>query len=160
PRDVPLSDFGRLFGYDGIFDTFFKANLRPLVDTSQRPWTWRPGAVHSAQGILDQFEAAQRIREIFFRPDAAVPSARFNLTLADIDQGTNRFVLEIDGVYFDYRRGPKRVVPAAWPGPTPGTAVATFEDRSGPRQGPSFRGPWAWFRLMDAVTAQRDSDTR
>lgn len=159
-RDVPLSDFGRLFGHDGIFDTFFRTHLQPLVDTSRRPWVWRPGAVHTSHRMLDQFEAAQRIREMFFRPDASAPSVRFNLTLGDTDQGTSRFVLEIDGVYFDYRRGPKRIVPAAWPGPTPGSAAATFEDRSGPRPGLSFSGPWAWFRLLDAVSAQRETDTR
>lgn len=159
-RDVPLSDFGRLFGYDGVFDTFFRANLQPLVDTSRRPWAWRPGSVHSSHGMLDQFEAAQRIRGLFFRPDAGSPSLRFNLTLGDTDAAASRFVLEIDGVYFDYRRGPKRIVPAAWPGPTPGSAAVTFEDRSGPRPGLAFRGPWAWFRLVDAVSSQRETDTR
>ena len=25
--DVPLADFARVFGYDGVFDTFFNENL-------------------------------------------------------------------------------------------------------------------------------------
>ena len=42
-RDVPMTDFGRIFGYDGVFDTFFSANLEQLVDKTNTPWRWRPG---------------------------------------------------------------------------------------------------------------------
>ncbi len=34
-QDVPLADFGRLFGAGGLLDAFFKQNLQPHADTSQ-----------------------------------------------------------------------------------------------------------------------------
>ena len=33
-EDVTVEDFGRVFGYGGIFDSFFEENLAPLVDRS------------------------------------------------------------------------------------------------------------------------------
>ncbi len=86
---MPLADFGRLFGYGGVFDTFFKNELEPLVDTSRTPWTWRADAsgvsVGPSLAMLRQFEAAQRIREMFFRPGGQEPEVRFRLTPTDLD---------------------------------------------------------------------------
>ena len=158
--DVPLDDFGRLFGYGGVFDTFFNANLAKLVDSSRSPWSWRPGSVNASAGLLRQVEAAQRVGEIFFRPGSLKPELRFVVTPTDLDAAANRFLLEIDGQTFDYRHGPERNQPASWPGPMPGTAAATFEDRSGARPNRAFEGPWAWLRLVDVAQPQRESDTR
>jgi type VI secretion system protein ImpL len=69
-----------------------------------------------------------------------------------------RFVLNVDGTSMDYVRGPSRSVPLRWPGGL-ATAVATFEDRGGPRQVESIQGPWAWFRMVDRAVTQRNSDT-
>jgi type VI secretion system protein ImpL len=46
-----------------------------------------------------------------------------------------------------------------WPGPNPGMAAATFEDRSGPRPNLVFQGPWAWFRLIDASQIQPETES-
>ena len=160
--DVPLADFGRLFGPNGIFDSFFKANLAPLVDTTRSPWTWRAGAPSGVSpGMLAKFEVAQHIRETFFGTGAPLPELRFTVTPADLDAAATRFTLEIDGQTFDYRHGPERSWPAVWPGPNPGVAAATFEARSG--GGPNnlvFQGPWALFRLIDAAQVRRDTDVR
>ena len=67
-NEVPLADFGRLFGYDGVFDSFFKENLEKLVDTDETPWKWRQGGVTGSRGILERFEAAARLRETFSVP--------------------------------------------------------------------------------------------
>ena len=58
----------------------------------------------------------------------------------------------------DYVRGPSRSVPLRWPGGL-ATAVATFEDRGGPRPVESIQGPWAWFRMVDAGPDPARSDT-
>ncbi len=156
-REVPIADFGRLFGHKGIYDTFFAANLAPLVDTSQRPWTWRPGAAGS-ESMLRKFEAARRIRDLFFPPDAARPAVNFTLTFSDMNPRATRFVLQVDGTKMDYERGPNRNWPLRWPGGL-AAAVATFEDRGGPREVMSIQGPWAWFRMVDGAGIQRLSDT-
>jgi type VI secretion system protein ImpL len=157
--DVPLADFGRLFGANGVFESFFKENLAPLVDTSRTPWGWRPGASGSSS-MLRQFEAAQRIRDQFFRPGGQLPEVRFNVTPAFLDAGSSRFVLELDGQSFEYRHGPERSWPAVWPGPAPGVSAFSFEARAGDRPNQVFQGPWAWFRLLDTGSLQPASDVR
>jgi type VI secretion system protein ImpL len=158
-REVPLADFRRLFGYGGVYDRFFRENLRALVDTSQRPWKWREGSVFLSAGMLDAFENAQDIRELFFKPDAARPSVDFDLVLGDTDSDVRRFVLEIDGTFHEYVRGPKRRVQASWPGMGTSQSGVTFEDRSGPRRGRYFASQWGWFRVLDHYPSSRD-DTR
>ena len=162
--DVPLADFGRLFGYGGVFDTFFKDELEPLVDTSRSPWVWRADAsgasVGPSLGMLRQFEAAKRIRERFFRPGSQDPELRFRVSPTELDASATRFLLEIDDQHFEYRHGPERSWQATWPGKTPGPAAATFENRSGTRPNIVAQGLWAWFRLMDEVRIERETDVR
>ena len=87
--DVPLADFGRLFGYGGVYDTFFKSELANLVDTSRSPWAWRTDASVSRLAdrlsMLRQFEAADRIREMFFRAGSQDPEVRFSVSADDLD---------------------------------------------------------------------------
>lgn len=163
PIDVPLADFGRLFAGGGIFDTFFKENLAPLVDVSRSPWAWRAGGSGppgASSAMLRQFEQVQQIRERYFGPGGQLPEQQFTLTPGDLDASTARFTLEVDGQTLEYRHGPIRSIPARWPGPAPGVASVTFEDRSGAHPNTTFQGPWAWFRLLDTATLHADSDVR
>ncbi|HEY0747834.1 MAG TPA: type VI secretion system membrane subunit TssM [Steroidobacteraceae bacterium] len=161
--DVPLADFGRLFGSGGIFDAFFKENLAPLVDVTRTPWVWRAGGSGppgASSAMLRQFELVQQIREKYFGVAGQLPEQQFTLTPGELDPGASRFTLEVDGQSLDYRHGPVRSLPAKWPGPSPGTASVTFEDSSGARPNLIFQGPWAWFRLLDAASMHADSDVR
>jgi type VI secretion system protein ImpL len=162
--EVPPADFGRIFGYGGVFDTFFKERLEQLVITSRQSWTWRTDASGASVGgsgaMLRQFEAAQRIRDMFFRPGSQTPELQFTVTPVELDVGTMRFLLEIDGQSFEYRHGPERSFRAKWPGQNPGTAAVTFEERSGARSNVVKQGPWAWLRLIDEAQIQRETDVR
>jgi type VI secretion system protein ImpL len=161
--DVPLADFGRLFAAGGIFDAFFKENLAPLVDTSRDPWVWRSGGsgpAGASTAMLLQFEAVEKIRQYYFAQSGQLPDQQFTVTPGDLDAGATRFTLEMDGQTLDYRHGPVRSLPVRWPGPSPGAAAATFEDRSGARPNLAFQGPWAWFRLLDAATLKAETDVR
>jgi type VI secretion system protein ImpL len=158
--DVALDDFGRLFGYDGVFDSFFKTNLEKLVDTSRTPWTWRPGSVGLSSAMLRPFEMAQRLRQMFFGTGSRKPELRFTVTVTDLDAAATGFVIEVDGQRFENRHDPERARPAVWPGPNPGVAAATFEDRSGSRPYKDFPGTWAWFRLVNFGQPQPESDVR
>jgi type VI secretion system protein ImpL len=161
--DVPPADFGRLFGVGGIFDAFFKENLAPLVDTTRSPWVWRAGGsgpAGTSTAMLRQFEAVQQIRENYFAPTGQLPEQQFTLTPGDLDAGATRFTLEMDGQTLDYRHGPVRSIPVHWPGPSPGVAAVTFEDKSGAHPLQTFQGPWAWFRLLDAATVRAETDVR
>ena len=161
--DVPLADFGRLFGYNGVYDSFFRAELQPLVDTARDPWVWRTDNSGVSVGgalPLSKFEAAKRIREMFFRSGSQEPQLRFTVTPTNLTAATQRFLLEIDGQAYEDRHAAARTLPATWPGPKPGGAAAWFEERSGARPNSSAQGPWAWFRLMDDARIERETDVR
>jgi len=162
-REVPLDDFGRVFGYNGVFDSFFRDNLAKLVDTSRTPWRWREGAaeIGGSAAMLNQFQQVQRIREVYFRPGQQVPGIRFNMTPDALDAEVGRFALELDGQLLEYRHGPQQTRAVTWPGGAGGQSSVVFEERSG-MGGPSmaFQGPWAWFRVLDRAQVQRLSDTR
>ncbi|MPY87881.1 MAG: type VI secretion system membrane subunit TssM [Luteitalea sp.] len=158
--DVRLSDFASVFGHGRVFDRFFNEHLEPLVDRSERPWTWRRGAVRASTAMLRQFEAAEQLRELFFNRTSGKLGVRFTVTIADVDASTTHFALESDGLVFDYRV-PPRGIAGVWPGPKPGAAAVVFADGSGTRERTSsFQGPWAWFRLIDAAREERESDVR
>ncbi|MGO9992891.1 MAG: type VI secretion system membrane subunit TssM [Steroidobacteraceae bacterium] len=160
--DVTLEDFARVFGTGGLFDAFFQANLAPLVDTSRAVWRWREGAesVGGSATLLGQFQAAERIRQVFFKPGGQTPEVRFNVSPDDLDPDVDRFRLQIDGQPFEYQHGPPRAVSMTWPGGPIGGAAATFEFRDGNHPQLAFQGPWALFRLLDHATMQAQSDTR
>lgn len=151
--DISLVEFGRLFGPGGVFDQFFTKHLAGMVDTSTRPWSWRPGSVAPYADMLALFEDARAIRDAFFGGGSPVPELRFNVSIASVDAATTRFSLDIDGQSFEDRRGGR--MPGTWPGQNGGSASASFEDRTGIRSGPAFDGPWAWFRLIDNSQPQR-----
>lgn len=160
-EDVLIDDFGRLLGYNGVFESFFKTHLEPYVDTARSPWTWRPDPPAGVStAMLRQFEAAQRIRETFFRPGAQRPELPFSVTPLFLDAAATRFILEIDGQPIDYRHGPEQLRSASWPGPKPGEAAVTFEESSGRRSNKVSKGTWAWFRLIDIANVQRETDAR
>jgi type VI secretion system protein ImpL len=158
-RHLPLSDFATLFGYNGIFDKFFRENLEPLVDRSQSPWAWRSVAADASRGMLEQFERAHEIRELFFRRGSNALEIRFYLTVLESDTSSIRFLLESDGTGFEYKV-PVRNAIGVWPGPTSGTAAVTWFGRYGTDARLAFLGPWALFKLLDAGQEQRESETR
>jgi type VI secretion system protein ImpL len=78
-REVPLAEFGRLFGVNGLMDTYFKQHLQPLVDTSKATWNFRVEtplgrALAQSTTPLREFQRAQEIRETFFAAGGVNPS--------------------------------------------------------------------------------------
>ncbi len=158
--DVPLGDFGQVFGGGGIFDTFFRDNLKSLVDTTRQPWKWRDGAPSGSAAMLRQFQLVERIREVYFRPGSQTPEVRFNIAPSTLDESVVRFAMDVDGQLFEYRHGPQQSRSIIWPGNNGvGQASVTFEDRAGTGPSLRYKGPWALFRLLDQAKMQRVSDT-
>ena len=148
--DVQLTDFGSVFGYDGLFDRFFKEYLDKQVDTSGTRWTWRGGSIEPARNMLGQFQAALAIRDMFFAPGSKEPEVRFAVTISDLDSATSRFVLTIEGQMIEgTHRGPVKGAGIRWPGPAPGMVTAAFDARFF-EEPVRYSGQWAWFRMIDA----------
>ncbi|HEX8756980.1 MAG TPA: type VI secretion IcmF C-terminal domain-containing protein, partial [Steroidobacteraceae bacterium] len=146
--DAAPADFAHVFGPGGVYDSFFREHLAPLVDMSHSPWRWRAGAAAASASMLRQFERAQRIRDVFFGAGSQMPQVRFSLTADTLDPTVTAFRLSLDGQSFQYAHGPVRSVAMQWPGAS-GQAAFEFDSPGGPIPGPAFQGPWAWFRLLD-----------
>lgn len=153
-RDVLPEDFGQMFGPAGLMDEFFQKRLAPLVDTSTRPWRYKPvaeqGAITSA--ALIQFERAARIRNIFFRGGGRAPSIRLDFKPVEMDASITQFILDVDGQLVRYAHGP--VVPMAvqWPGPRGSNQVRVQlnpPSAGGGASGMTVDGPWSLFRTLD-----------
>jgi type VI secretion system protein ImpL len=149
--DVQLTDFGNVFGYDGLFDKFFKEYLDKQVDTSGARWQWRGGSIEPARNMLAQFQEAQVIRDMFFPPGSKTPELKFAITISDLDSASSRFVLTLDGQMIEgSHRGPVKGAGISWPGPSPGMMNAAFDARYFDKP-LSYPGQWAWFRMIDAT---------
>jgi type VI secretion system protein ImpL len=161
---VTPEDFGELFGYDGIFDRFFKKNMEQLVNMVSRPWSWRKDAtgaqVGGTEAMLRQFETAQRIRDMYFPNGARKPEVRFGIAVTELDTGAAKVTLEIGGNRVDYQFGAPRSLNVTWPGSEPGQAAAlVFTDKSARPTPIAESGPWAWLRLIEAGQVTERSDT-
>lgn len=158
---------GGLAGGSRVFDTFFRTRLDPLVDTSTSPWGWKEGAGRIGSGVpLAQFQAAERIRQVYFSAGSTQPQVRFSLTPEYLDRGVDRraqrLTLEVDGQSVQYRYDSPRAQLLVWPGPTPGQASLLFEEGAGGGPSRTYQGPWALFHLLDnaGVQPQPQSDVR
>ena len=151
--EIPLADFGEVFGYGGLYDKFFTERLDKVVDSVQTPWTWRAAPLSTSPDLLRQFERAERIRRMFFAAGSKNPELNFTLTLGSLDKSATRFFLEINGQRYDVKPGAAGGSPAAWPGADKrGLVYAAFEDNvAAPDRLNAFQGPWALFKLIDAM---------
>ncbi|VTU32063.1 type VI secretion protein IcmF [Variovorax sp. SRS16] len=152
-RDVLPEDFGQMFGPGGLMDDFFQKRLAALVDTSTKPWRYKPVAERAAvtTQALAQFERAARIKDIFFRAAGRTPAMRLDFKPVEMDETITQFILDVDGQLVKYSHGP--VVPMAvqWPGPKGSNQVrvqVSPPSASGP-SGLAVDGPWALFRVLD-----------
>lgn len=152
-RDVLPEDFGQFFGPGGLMDEFFQKRLAALVDTSGKPWKYKPVAERPAvtTQALAQFERAARIKDIFFRGGGRGPAMRLDFRPVEMDANITQFILDVDGQLVKYSHGP--VVPMAvqWPGPKGSNQVrlqVSPPSASGP-SGSTADGPWALFRTLD-----------
>jgi type VI secretion system protein ImpL len=167
--EIGLADFGRLFGGNGYFDSFFKKYLETYADTSQREWKWRqenPVAKLMSVETLRQFQRASRIKDAFFPTNGNVPSISLNITPPVLPDMGLTAKLEINGLPIASSNQPNPApVAVQWPGAGGRTAVSLVQDPPTPGAPPSEisggTGQWALFRLLDkaAKTPRNNSIT-
>jgi type VI secretion system protein ImpL len=155
--EIPLQEFGKLFGGNGYFDNFFKKNLENYADTSQREWKWRadnPVARQMDVETLRQFQRAAQIKDAFFPNNGNVPFVTLFVTPPAFP-GTGLVAkLEINGIAVTSSDQPN---PAAmqvqWPGGGGKSKVSLTQGSTllGELE-PSLGGQWALFRLLDRAS--------
>jgi type VI secretion system protein ImpL len=172
-RDVPLADFGRLFGTGGIMDKFYTTNLAALVDTSKPEWAFKQNisvARSLPPAALKSFQLAAEIKDAFFGTGGNLPSFTMAITPqpASTAAGAPVIKLDISGVAVvpQVGGGP---TPVIWPGPagldrtvissqTSTTGLFGGVTNSPPVFGPERRGPWSFFRFLDLGSVSRRGD--
>ncbi|WP_132142799.1 type VI secretion system membrane subunit TssM [Luteibacter rhizovicinus] len=160
--EIPLQNFGDLFGNGGRFDSLYRQSLEKLIDVSGKTWRWKsgPGAVAGPPAILAQVQAADRIRQMYFR-GGSQPEVGFTLLAPTLGEGVDRLLVEIDGQKYDYRQGGAASMTMKWPGPTPGHVTLTAYDAAGKPLGTlDYLGEWSFFRALQAARLKRQSDLR
>ena len=161
-NDIPLQNFGEMFGYGGRFDGFYNQTVGKLIDASGRNWQWKtgPGAVSGSAGMLAQMQGADRIKQMFFR-SGNMPEVDFTWLTPVLDAGIGKLVINVDGQKYEYQAGGAANVTMKWPGPTPGSVSISAYDPSGALLTTfDYRGDWAFFRALQAANLQKQSDLR
>jgi type VI secretion system protein ImpL len=161
--DIPVQNFGELFGYGGHFDSFYKQTLDKLVDASGAIWKWKsgPGAVSGSPGMLAQMQLADAIKQMYFRNNGATPEVDFTLVAPSLDAGIGKFAMTVDGQKFEYQPGGVSSAGMKWPGPQPGHVTISAWDTSGNLLSTfDYQGDWAFFHALQAANLQRQSDLR
>lgn len=150
--DMPLGDFGRLFGRGGDIDSFVDGKLRPYITTTGRQWRWRPasqGGISGSQASLDQFQRAAMIRDEMFQGGGGLPSLNAQIAVSGADSGTQRVQVDIGGQLIDWQAGTGSSRRISWPveGDT-GRASITLSGDGAATTVIIEDGPWALFRLL------------
>jgi type VI secretion system protein ImpL len=175
-QDVPLADFGRLFGVGGLLDAFFKQNLQPHADTSRPTWAWRqdnPVTRSLSPTTLLEFQRAAQIRDAFFQSGGNAPMVQLAIKPPVIGGG-NSAKFEIGGTVVASissdpapvppsspfggrptpppppREQPASIVNVQWPTPSPRTAITVINERYGQPSVLERPGPWSLFRMLEA----------
>ncbi|WP_395678950.1 type VI secretion system membrane subunit TssM [Inquilinus sp.] len=163
-QDAPLDDFARLFGPNGLFDSYFDSQIRPFVNTSGPVWRLQPvGGVTPpvSPATLAQFQRAAAIRDAFFPSGGNQPQIRFDL--APADDGSGPATLALGGTTIATTGDQARQASLTWPGADGmnparvsfdpavadgglGLNLGGVSTGGGGSIGAS--GPWALFRLL------------
>ena len=161
-QDVPMGEFAKLFGPNGVFDSFFNQKLAGLVDTSGTNWTWKQNSKFSQQlseDSLRQFQSAARIKDAFFGQGAA-PNVKFALVVKSMSQKTPSVTFEVNGATLESPFGVESRGDFEWPGRSPdGTASVSMPEADGSSSAIRFTGPWALHRLF-RESAMRQSGNK
>jgi type VI secretion system protein ImpL len=160
--DIPVQNFGELFGTGGRFDSYYKASLEKLVDASGANWKWKtgPGAIKGSDAVLRAVQAADRIRQMYFR-GGPVPDVGFTILTPVLDPAIARLVIEVDGQRYEYSPGGPANAQMKWPGPQPGRASVAGYGADGTLLAKfEFQNDWAFFRILQAGRLVRETEVR
>jgi type VI secretion system protein ImpL len=152
-QDVAMADFVRLFGPEGLFQSFFKNRLEAFVDTSAQPWGWRGtfGGDSIPSQAIAQFENADKIERAFFPAGSEKPAISINIKPVSLTDSANAVMMEIEGERVVYFHGPVQAKSIAWPsaGTENQSRIAFLP--GGWQQATTKSGDWSPFRLFDAA---------
>jgi type VI secretion system protein ImpL len=162
-RPVPLADFARLFGPNGIMNTFFQQKLAGMVDQSGPDWTWRGDTELSRQlsnGTLRQFQLAAEIRDAFFATGGGMPAIEFYVTPVTLSPDAYTVTFDVDGQQLVYDHRAARATRMTWPGTGEGRVeVSVTPEIPGQQSRISETGVWSLFRMVRGAAELTKGET-
>jgi type VI secretion system protein ImpL len=162
-NELPMTDFARVFGPNGLFDSFFREKLADLVDSSGPVWTWKQTSKLSqslSPVALGQFQSATRIKDAFFTGQGTSPTVKFAIVMKSLGQNVPSATFEVNGVKLESPFGVETRGDFEWPGRSPdGTASVSLPvGVAGAPVVLQFSGPWALQRLLKAGTMRQSGN--
>jgi type VI secretion system protein ImpL len=166
PREATPAEFGKVFGKDQVFDSFFERRLKSYVDTSKAIWTWKKDNPVSADFSPDtarQFQRARNIKDAFFGTGGLQPSFLMSVTPSPIGAGFKaKLVVNGTPVESPTQQSATAATPAAPPNPqtipwvaSPARSFIEIKADVGGQvvtaEGMPSGSPWSFFRLLDIV---------
>jgi type VI secretion system protein ImpL len=162
-RDVPISDFARLFAPNGIMDRFFAQNLAPMADMSGKQWDWKQDSRvgrELSKDALRQFQRAAEIRDAFFPTGGSMPGVQLTITPITLSGDATQALLNVNGTVVQSQQVGNSPSTFLWPGSGgSGTASINIQPDLTGREGTLTKsGPWAFMRLIDSAGVSRKGD--
>lgn len=152
-RDVPITDFVRLFSPGGTIDKFFDEKLSPLVDINAGNWSWkkneRVGQGLSTASLLE-FQRAAEIRDAFFPSGSQILAIQMTVKPQSLSGSAEFAILQINGKPVQSRQMANAPVEMTWPGTGEGSAsISLYPQMAGRISEISQSGQWAFLRLLN-----------
>jgi len=157
--EIQPADFGRVFGYDGLFEKFFAERVTPLLEPPKLSPADAPArrilraGINAPPEMMPQFDRASEIRRMFFPSGERMPLLMATaVKLSNVDPATTRFVFGFNGQRIEAGPGEEVEHQLSWTGAAAESYVA-FENRVAQPETRRFEGPWSLFRLLDTAEA-------
>lgn len=148
--DASLDDFAAFFGpkgrlqqfQDQYLKIFIKDNLDALYAADRSGYLIRTE-------VMEQLEAADRIRETFFDHRGSL-SVQFSIEPLGLSANQRTSLLDLDGQLISYTHGPSRIAGIIWPNTLNQQVRSnlTLLKLNGNSSSLEYRGPWSMFRLL------------
>lgn len=158
-RDVAPNDLARLFSPNtGMMDDYFQKRLATQIDVSGQRWRFKPG-IDGSPGkhspVLDMFQRAAVIRDVYFSAGSVTPQYRVSIRPVEMDSSITQFLMDVDGQLVRYAHGPQVATQVQWPGPRGSNQVRIELQPQTGAAGMAANGPWALNRLLDRAKLAR-----
>lgn len=159
--DASLEDFEAFFGPTGRLQQFHDQYLKTFVhDNLEALYSDSRGGYLIRNEVLEQLQAAARIRETFFNNQGAL-GVQFSLEPLGLSGNKRSSVLGLDGQLIPYSHGPGNRIGLIWPN-TLGESIGsrlTLVHAAGNSSSLGYQGPWSLFRLLSRGQLNGRSDT-
>jgi type VI secretion system protein ImpL len=147
--DASLQDFETFFGPKGRLAQFNDQALQAFREHREVLSSAGQPVSLLAADVLNQFDTAQRITQVFFDNRGAL-SVPFTVEPLGLTPNRRGSVLNVDGQLIPFNHGPSHPVGLLWPNTLSDAAQSqvTLITPSGLSNALTFRGPWSLFRLL------------